>query len=69
MTEIQEIETTDSLPVEYQIFALCLRVHGSIKYFFENLPEEEVGTIHGEIGINEFYKALLSFTMLPNLKL
>jgi len=61
MTEIQEIETTDSLPVEYQIFALCLRVHGSIKYFFENLPEEEVGTIHGEIGINEFYKALLSF--------
>lgn len=61
MTEIQETETSDSLPVEYQIFALCLRVQNSIKYFSENLPEEEVGTIHGEMGINEFYKALLSF--------
>jgi len=61
MTEIQETDSNSILPVEYQIFALSLRQPDAIVYFAENLPEEEVGTIHGDQGINEFYRALLSF--------
>ena len=59
MTEDQENNTT--LPVEYQVFALSLREKDAISYFSTNLPEDIVGSIHGEKGINEFYKALLSF--------
>lgn len=51
----------DNTPLEYQIFALSLREKGAIEYFNENLPEDIVGSIHGEKGINEFYVALLSF--------
>jgi len=67
------LETTneinkDSVPLEYQIFALSIREEGAISYFYDNLPEEIVGTIHGEKGINEFYVALLSFYKATNLK-
>lgn len=48
-------------PVEYQVFALCLRQSGAISYFDAFLPEDIVGSIHGQSGINEFYKALLSY--------
>jgi len=57
----------DSVPLEYQIFALAIRCEGAIVYFYENLPEQIVGTIHGEKGINEFYIALLSFYKATNL--
>ena len=60
-----QIETSEinkeNTPLEYQIFALSLRKEGAISFFSENLPEDIVGTIHGEKGINEFYLALLSF--------
>jgi replicative DNA helicase len=59
MTEEQENNT--ELPVEYQIFSLCLKEKGSVKYFSDNLSEDIVGAIHGDKGINEFYKALVSF--------
>ena len=58
--EISEINK-DNTPLEYQIFALSLRKEGAISFFAENLPEDIVGTIHGEKGINEFYLALLGF--------
>lgn len=61
MIEEQDKNNQEAFPVEYQIFSLSLRQKDAIKYFAENLPEEEVGSIHGEKGINEFYKALLSF--------
>lgn len=48
-------------PVEYQIFALSLREKDAISFFDAFLPEEIVGTIHGQTGINEFYKALLAY--------
>ena len=48
-------------PVEYQIFALCLRSPEAVAYFDSFLPEDIVGSIHGQTGINEFYKALLSY--------
>jgi replicative DNA helicase len=48
-------------PIEYQIFALCLREPDAISFFDAFLPEEIVGTIHGHTGINEFYKALLAY--------
>jgi len=57
----------DSVPLEYQIFALSIRQEGAISYFYDNLPEQIVGTIHGEKGINEFYVALLSFHKATNL--
>jgi replicative DNA helicase len=60
MTQANE-KVEDNIPLEYQIFALSLRKNGAINYFKENLPEEIVGSIHGEKGINEFYKALLAF--------
>lgn len=51
----------DSIPIEYQVFSLCLREKGAIEFFNANLPESIVGIIHGEKGIHEFYSALLSF--------
>jgi len=48
-------------PIEYQVFALALRNPGSIEFFDVNLPEEIVGIPTNQIGINEFYKALLSY--------
>ena len=60
MTQANE-KVEDNIPLEYQIFALSLRKNGAINYFKENLPEEIVGSINGEKGINEFYKALLAF--------
>jgi len=60
MTELSNVPK-DSTPLEYQIFALSLRKKGAIEYFKLNLPEDIVGSIHGEKGINEFYLALLSF--------
>jgi replicative DNA helicase len=59
MTEEQE--NSQSLPVEYQIFALSLRNKDAITYFAEHLSDDIVGSIHGEKGIHEFYKALISF--------
>jgi replicative DNA helicase len=61
MTETLDNEAGTSIPIEYQIFALSLREKGAIEYFSQNLTEDIVGTIHGEKGINEFYKALISF--------
>ena len=54
-------EVVKDFPVEYQVFALCLRSEGSVSYFDTHLPEDIVGTIHGQTGINEFYKAILSY--------
>ena len=58
---INDIEDTNDIPLEYQLFALCLKENGAIKYFHDNLSQELVGAIHGEKGIHEFYSALLSF--------
>ena len=57
---INEINN-DKIPLEYQIFALSFKKEGAIDYFAENLPENIVGSIHGEKGINEFYIALLGY--------
>lgn len=48
-------------PIEYQIFALSMRQNGSVEFFDSNLPEEIVGSIHGQTGINEFYRAILAY--------
>jgi len=62
MTQDEEvISIKKEFPVEYQIFALCFREHEAIAYFDAFLPEDIVGSIHGQTGINEFYKALLSY--------
>jgi hypothetical protein len=53
MTQVNE-KVEDNIPLEYHIFALSFRKNGAINYFKENLPEEIVGSIHGEKGINEF---------------
>ena len=54
-------EKTNSYPLEYQIFALCLRKDGAIKFFSENLNSNIVGINHGENGIYEFYNALMAY--------
>ncbi len=62
MTDQDNVEeVVKEFPVEYQIFALCLRQEGSVSYFDANLPEDIVGTIHGQTGINEFYKAIIGY--------
>jgi replicative DNA helicase len=54
-------EVVKEFPVEYQIFALSLRQEGAVEYFDTNLPEDIVGTIHGQTGINEFYRAIIGY--------
>ena len=44
-------ENNNNYPIEYQIFALCLRHPGSINFFHENLKAEIVGINHGENGV------------------
>lgn len=63
MTEIEQSDslTDKELPLEYQIFALSLREKGAIEYFDAFLPEDIVGSIHGQTGINEFYRAILAY--------
>lgn len=58
MTNEDEKQT---YPIEYQIFALCLRNKGSVYFFVENLPAEMVGLNHGQLGIYEFYNAIVSY--------
>ena len=62
-------EVVKEFPVEYQIFALCLRQEGSVSYFDANLPEDIVGTIHGQTGINEFYRAIIGYHHATKLEL
>lgn len=66
---LEDNEDTREIPLEYQIFALCLKETGAIDYFNTNLPQDIVGIIHGEKGIHEFYGALLSFYRATNLEL
>lgn len=54
-------ENISNYPIEYQIFALCLRKEGAVKFFSENLNSDIVGINHGEAGIHEFYSALISY--------
>lgn len=56
-------------PIEYQVFALSLKNPGSIAYFDAQLPEDMVGIVNNQIGINEFYKALLSYYRTTKLDL
>jgi replicative DNA helicase len=66
----EEVKTeTPQYPIEYQVFALSLRNPGSIAYFDAQLPEDIVGTINNQIGINEFYKALLAYHHVTKLDL
>ena len=64
---IEEISESENSPLEYQAFALCLKEHGAIAFFNDNLPTDIVGLIHGEKGTHEFYEALLSFYRATNL--
>lgn len=53
--------TLDSQQIEMQVFAQALNERGAISYFYENLPSEDVGLVHGNKGANQFYIALSSF--------
>jgi replicative DNA helicase len=66
MTETEN-EELSNYPFEYQVFALALRNKGAISYFEANLPEEAVGAVNGQLGLNEFYKALLSYYRITKL--
>jgi replicative DNA helicase len=66
MTETEN-EVLSNYPFEYQVFALALRNKGAISYFEANLPEEAVGAVNGQLGLNEFYKALLSYYRITKL--
>lgn len=60
-------EDVPNYPLEYQVFALALRNKGAIGYFSANLPEEAVGAVSGQLGLNEFYRALLSYHRITKL--
>ena len=53
-SELDTEQKEKEFPVEYQIFALSLREKDAISFFDAFLPEDIVGTIHGQTGINEF---------------
>jgi replicative DNA helicase len=55
------IKVDQEIPLEYQVFALAFKQAGAISYFKEFLDEEYMGRIHGDLGINEFYLALIHF--------
>jgi len=59
--EIEEINKTDETPLEYQVFALSFREPGAIAAFAESLDPHNVGVIHGDHGVGEFYSAILDF--------
>lgn len=54
-------ETLDEFQLENQVFALALKEPGAIEHFYANLPSEDVGLVHGNKGINQFYMALYTF--------
>lgn len=56
-----ETPTLDSLQLEMQVFAQAIREPGAMPYFYDNLPSEDVGLVHGNRGANQFYIALESF--------
>lgn len=64
---IEEISESEQSPLEYHAFALCLKEHGAISFFNDNLPADIVGLIHGEKGTHEFYESLLAFYRATNL--
>lgn len=57
-------ETTlneEEIPLEYQVFALCMKQAGAINRFSVEVPPHIVGQIHGKTGLHEFYLAFLDF--------
>lgn len=68
MTE-EAATTSEEYPIEYQLFALSMRLDGAIALFDAALSESIVGSIHGQTGINEFYRALLSYYHTTKLSL
>ena len=63
----EDLHELEDSPLEYQVFSLCLKEHGAIKFFNENLSSDIVGIIHGDKGVHEFYEALISFHRATNL--
>jgi len=66
---LEDISKEKEIPLEYQMFALCLKETGAVRYFNDNLSEDLVGLIHGEKGVHEFYLAILSFYRSTNLEI
>jgi len=60
MSELDITKTT--YPIEYQIFALSIREKGAINYFKANLDPQIVGLNENNLGIHEFYNAILSYS-------
>lgn len=58
----------EEYPIEYQLFALSFKDPGAIQFFKENILPQEVGFLHNQKGIGEFYGALLSFHDLTKLE-
>lgn len=67
MTDQEEV--LQEYPIEYQLFALAFKEPGAIDYFKENLNPQEIGFIHNQKGIGEFYEAILSFHNLTKLEI
>lgn len=51
----------EDLTMEMQVFALSLKEEGAITHFVENLDPEDVGVVHGNAGVNQFYIAMSTF--------
>lgn len=56
------METSEeTTPWEYQVFAQSFKTPGAVAYFRDHLPTEDVGLVHGETGLNQFYLAITDF--------
>lgn len=63
------IDTDSSLSdyaIEYQVISACFTQSGAIKYFADNIPEEQIGKPYGNIGINELYNSLIDYYKVTN---
>jgi len=66
---INLVESAGPYPIEYQLFALSFRCQGAVGFFRDNLQPEMVGFLENQNGINEFYKALISYSASTELSI
>lgn len=66
---INLVESAGPYPIEYQLFALSFRCEGAVGFFRDNLQPEMVGFLENQNGINEFYKALISYSASTELNI
>lgn len=59
--DLEEVDVSLSGSIEYQLFASCLKEPGAIAFYAEELDDESVGHVHGELGVHELFCSFVDF--------